>query len=142
MVAVARALAAWIRRNADRVTFNSNPGWGSVIPEFRVGADIVRGPFRLWSEGIISITFQYMVDRPVFGAAAKREELRRRLNAIDGIVLGEDAIAKRPTIRLDVLAAGNGLDRFLGVMDWFVAELRRAAPSAPAAPVEAERLPQ
>ncbi len=128
VVEAARKLISWINRNADRVDFNSNPRWGSMMPEFQVGTVTVPGPFRIWTDGAINFTFQYLVGRPIFGEISRREELRRRLNEIDGIALGEDTISKRPQLRLAVLTVPDAMDSFLGVMDWFVAELRRVSP--------------
>jgi len=119
IVEIARLLIAWINRNADRVEFNDNPRWASMMPQFEVagGLVLVPGPFRLWSDGMLNLTFQYMLDRPVFGDAGRREEMRRRLNLIPGIALKEDATRKRPTIQLAALAPASSLDAFLAVMD-------------------------
>jgi len=124
IVEVAQLLVAWIRRNATLVDFNDNPRWASMMPQFEVAGSLVPGPFRLWSDGMLNLTFQYMLDRPVFGDAGRREEMRRRLNLIPGIALKEDAVSKRPTIQLAVLASASSMDAFLAVMDWFVTELR------------------
>jgi len=125
IVAVANSLIAWIDRNATRIEFNDNPRWASMMPQFDIAGSLVPGPFRLWSDGMINLTFQYMLDRPVFGDAHRREEMRRRLNLIPGVTLREDAITKRPTVQLAILAAAGALNAFLAVMDWFVAELKQ-----------------
>jgi len=117
IVEIARLLIAWINRNADRVEFNDNPRWASMMLQFEVAGGLVPGPFRLWSDGMLNLTFQYMLDRPVFGDAGRREEMRRRLNLIPGIALKEDATRKRPTIQLAALAPAGSLDAFLAVMD-------------------------
>jgi len=129
IIEVARSLIAWIKRNADRVEFNDNPRWASMMPQFEVAGGLVPGPFRLWSDGMLNLTFQYMLDRPVFDDAARREEMRRRLNLIPGIALKEDAIRKRPTIQLTALTPAGSLDAFLAVMDWFVTELKQSGRS-------------
>jgi hypothetical protein len=62
---------------------------------------------------------------PAFAAAAARQELMDRLNAIPGVTVRPDAIEKQSTIRLASLSADQGAG-FLKVMDWVVEMLREA----------------
>ncbi|WP_375459735.1 hypothetical protein [uncultured Enterovirga sp.] len=124
----ARRLLAWARERADRVEFNTNPRFGSFTPVLVRGGISLAGPFRIWTDGLLSISFEYMLTRPVFSDRALREELRRRLNEVPGIDIPESAIDKRPSIRLSALAKADGSGALLEVMDWFAATYRGEEP--------------
>ena len=55
---------------------------------------------------------------------AKRLDLRDRLNKIPGVEIPADAITRRPTIPLAVLTNDAALKAFLGVLDWYIAEVK------------------
>jgi len=76
----------------------------------------------LWTYGTVEVPFPWM--KKPFDAPAKRQELRERLNAIDGVTLPNDAIYKRPGIPIVTFSNEEGLKRFLDVTDWCVHELR------------------
>jgi len=50
----------------------------------------------VWTNGYVEIQFQYMKKSPPFDQAASRDELRKRLNALDGVSLDDDTIDRRP----------------------------------------------
>ena len=49
-------------------------------------------------------------------------EFLGRLNAI-GFELADTALTKRPSVQAEVWTAKGRVEAFLGVMDWFVAQL-------------------
>ena len=130
-LAASRAIINWIKRRADRVAFNSNPGWGWIGAVFeKDGFEI--SLLRLHSDGSVAVYFEYMLGKPVFDDLARRQKLLDKLNAVPGIRLPPDAVSKRKTIPLAGFTPDATAD-FLAAMDWFVEELRNAAPSSGAA---------
>jgi hypothetical protein len=81
-------------------------------------------PISLWTSGKAEIGFQ-TIQKPPFDDRAKRAELARRLNQIDGITIPPDALDLRPSIPLQRLTTDEVLAGLFGVMNWFVAQLRR-----------------
>ena len=120
---VADAIFAWCRDRADEVRFTDRQDWGWFTPVFRRdGADYV--PFRVWTDGSIAITFQYLLETPLYGPDAPRRALFDRLNALPGVKLPDSALTRRKHVPLQVLAEGAALAAFLAVMDGFVASLQ------------------
>ena len=121
-VPAATAVMDWIRRRADRVQFNSNPVWGWMGAVF-VKDDVEIPLVRAHVDGSVAVYFEYMLGKPVFDDLARRQDLLDRLNAVPGIRLPPDAISKRKGVPLAALTV-ESIMAFLGVLDWFVAELR------------------
>jgi hypothetical protein len=119
----AQKIIEWIKKTAE-VWYGRGSKDGSV--GLIVTTDgLMYSPLFLWTYGRIEVAFQYL-KRP-FDDATKREELRKRLNEIEGINISEDAIYRRPSIQIKTLSNDEEkLRRFLEVMDWCVRELRSA----------------
>jgi hypothetical protein len=47
-------------------------------------------------------------------------------NSIPGVKIPADAISRRPSIPLEVLTDDVALKAFLGVLDWYIAEVKAA----------------
>ncbi len=115
----------WIKANTDEVWYGRGGKDGSIA--LIVTANGLRSrPLFLWTYyGTVEVAFPYM--RKPFDNPSKREELRERLNEIDGVSLPEGAIdKKRPGIPIVTFSNEEALKCFLGVMDWCVRELRSA----------------
>lgn len=80
-------------------------------------------PVVLWASGKVEVTFQWIM-RPPFDDEAKRRELLRRLNEIEGVNFAENAISRRPKIPLSVLSDDARMKKFLGALDWFASQVR------------------
>jgi hypothetical protein len=80
-------------------------------------------PMQFSTNGRVSLNFEYCI-KPPFDDEARRREWLRRLNAVEGVTLPEDAIDRYPSIPMTMLSDEIRLKTFLGAMDWFVAELR------------------
>lgn len=117
----ARKIMEWINSNTDKSWYGRGSKDGS-IGLIVVANGLRSSPLFLWTYGTVEVAFPYM--KKPFDDAAKREELRRRLNDIDGLSLPADAISKRPGITIAMFSDGERLTRFLDVMDWCVRELR------------------
>lgn len=126
---VAHRLADWIERRSDTVEFGQNPDWGTMSAVFRADGGVPVQPIRLWSDGTLAVQFQYLLDRPIFGALEARQAFLDRLNAVPGVRLPASAVTKRPSVRLQALAEAGGADALLAALDWLVGQLR-GAPNA------------
>jgi hypothetical protein len=113
----------WINAKPDKVWYGRGSKDGSI--GLLVTANGARStPILLWTYGTVEVPFPYM--KKPFDAPAKREELRQRLNEIDGVNLPKDAICKRPGIPIVTFSNDEALKRFLDIMDWCIRELRSA----------------
>jgi hypothetical protein len=114
---------------ARRPLDQPNQVWAADVTDGSVGSTVsVNGsqshPIALYSYyGQVEIRFQYM--RKPFDNPAKREELREKLNHIEGVNLPSGR--QRPGIPIATFSNDEEkLTRFLEVMDWCIAELRSA----------------
>ncbi|RSN51508.1 GmrSD restriction endonuclease domain-containing protein [Actinomadura sp. WAC 06369] len=77
----------------------------------------------------VEVVFQHLAKRAPFDDVARREELRARLNAIDGVDLPADRLAGRPGFSLAALG-GDGEKRLVEALDWFMDQVGTARPQA------------
>jgi alkylated DNA nucleotide flippase Atl1 len=69
--------------------------------------------------GRIEVVFQYLLDRQPFGDTELRQELRARLNRLDGVSIPSGKIGLRPSFDLSVLAIGENAELLKEAFDWF-----------------------
>ena len=122
---VARRLLEWAVANVTRVLWGRGIRSGSFVPVLdhrEKGYSI----FAVWTYGTVEITFQYYQSWPPFDVEEKRRELLGRLNAIEGVSIPEDAVARRPSIPLAVFADETRLANFLRVYEWILQEAQAA----------------
>ncbi len=126
---VVRAVADWVVGQPDlRLGFGhgTTREWGSmqVVPDDARNVS----PFIFWTSGGIEIAFQYMITShwAPFDEESGRRELQRRLNAIPGVDVPDERLARRPSISMGVVA--SHLSKFLDVMRWTF-DQARAAPT-------------
>lgn len=74
--------------------------------------------------GRVYIYFATYQRRAVFESVEKRDELRLKLNEIDGVDITPDRLAAYPTIELSVLVGPGNTAAFLQVYEWFLGELK------------------
>jgi hypothetical protein len=119
----ARTILAWAKEAQLRLWSGKGNNYGSFFPML----DFKREPHwtvSVWTYGRVEIPFQWMVPRKPFGDQARRLELRNRLNKIPGIEIAADAITRRPTIPLVAFTNPTVLQEFLGVLDWYIVEVK------------------
>jgi hypothetical protein len=80
----------------------------------------------VWTYASVEVQFQALKTRPPFNNEAKRLELLKRLNAIPGVSIPSEAIARRPSIQLSQLKDPDSLKLFLDAMDWAIQECTSA----------------
>jgi hypothetical protein len=121
----ARAILAWAQKSVPRIWWGKGNKDGSFYPmlDYKGGKHFVTS---VWTYGRVEIPFQWMLTRKPFDAESKRLELLDRLNKIPGVEIAADAITRRPTIPLAVLTDDTALKAFLGVLDWYIAEVKVA----------------
>jgi hypothetical protein len=127
VVAVARALLAWATQAQLRTVWGRGNQDGSFFPMLDHGGGGGR-LFSVWTYGRVEVQFQYLQATPPFESEALRLELRERLNAIPGVVIPPDGIARRPSLPLATLIDAASLARFLQTFDWVLAQVREDEP--------------
>jgi hypothetical protein len=122
---VARTILAWAKKSVPRIWWGKGSKDGSFFPmlDYKGNSHWV---VSVWTYGRVEIPFQWLVPRKPFGDAAKRLELRDRLNRIPGIEIPADAITRRPTIPLAAFTDPAALKEFLSVLDWYISEVKAA----------------
>ncbi len=77
-----------------------------------------------YTSGELEINFQHYAKKDVLKSEKMRNEILSRFNAIDGVAIPADAIARRPSVPFDVLSKGNRMESALRVFDWLVEQIR------------------
>jgi len=122
-VLVAQQILDWARPRVTRVWWGEGSRNGSFVPVVN-HKDVDHQLFAVWTSGGIEIYFYWYQYKEPFASEDRRRELMRRLNAIEGVSLPEDAIARRPSIDLDTLAQDDRLNQLLKVFEWVIDEIR------------------
>lgn len=126
-VAVARALQEWGAKNMTEFWWGKGRRDGSFAPVL-IWNEVDYYPFFVWTSGVADIQFQWLQYRPPFDSTEKRKELLDRLNMIPGVMLPEDSLTRRPSFPLTALLPAESLAKFIGVMDWVIAEIKGMIP--------------
>jgi hypothetical protein len=114
----ARAILDWARARGAKVRWGRGAKDGSFTP-FLVHDGRDYPPVAVYTYGRVEVQFQHLMARPPFDRPEMREALRDRLNGAPGVAVPEDALARRPSIELSVLAADDAtLQGFLAALDW------------------------
>ena len=122
-VQVAQQILDWVRPRVTRVWWGEGVRNGSFVPVLTHN-EVDHQLFAVWTNGGVEIYFYWYQYKAPFDSEQKRRELMRRLNAIEGVSLPEDAIDRRPSIPLNDLAPGDTLDEFFEVFEWFIDEVK------------------
>jgi hypothetical protein len=118
----AEKILAWAKTRELRLWWGRGRQAGSFFPLVD-HHEVTHWVVSVWTYGRVEIQFQQM-DKPPFGEEAKREELLRRLNMIQGINIPADKITKRPSIQLSLMKDDVIMKQFLETLDWVVEEIR------------------
>jgi len=112
-VALARGLHAWLEEQFDEVF----PTVNAFAPMLN---DKSRNQFflKVMYTGAVEIWFVHLAKKRPFADVELREELRRRLNAIEGVDIAEDRIGGKPKFPLSALRSPDALARFKEVLLW------------------------
>ena len=121
---VARQILDWAEDRHLRIWWGEGATMGSFLPVLDYN-DLSYQFLSVWTRGSAEVQFQYIVNKFPFDGEAKRLELLDRINAIPGIALPHDSIARRPSFALAALKDQEYLDEFLGILDWFIDEIKQ-----------------
>jgi len=121
--AVARELLEWARVQLPRFTWGKGKVDGSFIPVLDYEGRAYY-PLGVYTDGRLEIQFQWLT-APPFDDLELRREFLGRLNEIPGVSFPEDAITRRPRIKLSLLAADPAaLESLKAALDWFCETVR------------------
>lgn len=81
-------------------------------------------PLVLYPTGWVEVVFQYLSTRAPFEDIALRDELRQRLNAIDGIEIPTARLALRPNIPTEIFTRPGALESIANTLSWFIEKAR------------------
>ena len=122
---IARQVLDWAKTHAARISRGEGKKDGSFAPIYQP-ADRTHQLFAVWTNGNIQLYFFWYTYKPPFDTEEKRLELLRKLNAIEGIHIPEDRIAKAPSVKLADLAAPGRVDEFLRIYEWMIKEIAKS----------------
>ncbi len=90
--------------------------------------DGIFGAYTGYENGYVQIPFMEMKQKPSppFDSETMREELRQRLDKIQGADMPRESIEKHPSFPLEALEAAPAMERFLEVFDWVYREMRKS----------------
>jgi hypothetical protein len=125
VAAVARSILEWARSSVTRVWWGEGSRSGSFVPILSHG-DRDHQLFAVWTYGTVEIYFYWYQYKAPFDSEEKRRELLSRLNAIPGVSLPDDAIARRPGIPLSTFEDESALGQLLETFDWVIQEIGAA----------------
>lgn len=120
--AVAQRMLEWSEARATRIYWGKGGRDGGFVPVVRRNG-IDYQLFVVYTYGSIEVYFQYYVAKPPFDNEERRRDLQQRLNKVPGVSIPNDALMRRPTIRLKEIAEKKSVDQLLGVFDWFIEQL-------------------
>ena len=124
--ATCRELLAWGRANDLKIRWGSGSQDGSLF----LLLELPTSTYYLvsaWTYGRVEIQFKMLSSQPPFDNVEKRLELLRRLNQIHGVIMGAEAIERRPSIPLEILATADAVQELCVVMTWVIEEAKRVA---------------
>ena len=120
---VARKIIDWTNRRGLNPIWNSAIKIGSSTPTLtHKGTE--HPLLMIDSFGRFETYFAPLKKSRPFEQDSKREELRRRLNAIPNVDLPEDAIDKRYMRKLALFESAASTDALLYTMDWVIEEIK------------------
>jgi hypothetical protein len=126
---VAQGIFDWFDHRGDlKAAYGTGKKDGSFQAGLYVG-DSYPFPFALYTYGSLEIQFQWIRRRPPFDNEKLRDELRSRLNQIEGVELAPDTIERRPAISLETLAEADKLRQALDAFDWAYERFSESAAS-------------
>jgi len=121
---VARKILEWSKKNMTRIWWGKGKTMGSFVPVLEHNG-VSHQLFAVYTTGPTEIYFQWYQVKEPFDSEEKRLELLNKLNSIPKVSIPKEAITKRPSILLKVLAENENADEFIEIFDWVVNEIIR-----------------
>lgn len=114
---VAARILEWGERKGLRFWWGQGIQYGSFFPLLDHNGKSY-WTVSVWTYGSIEVQFQMMKTMPPFDDESRRKQLLGMLNAIPGVNMPEDAITRRPSIKLTTLEDGVAYEQFEAALDW------------------------
>jgi len=115
---LAKEIYEWIGKRTSKV-FMTADGFANLLNRKNYQHYL----FKLNKRGGLQIWFQYMSQRPPFGNEDLRNQLRKRLNEIDGVDISEEKLKGKPSFPIAVLEAEAGFSKFKDAIEWAIQEI-------------------
>ncbi|HEY0016519.1 MAG TPA: hypothetical protein VGC13_09385 [Longimicrobium sp.] len=125
-VEVADRILEWARERMPDFWYGRGTMDGSIIPRLYVNGRRYLF-FTLYSYGSIELAPQWMKPMPGFETDERRREFLERINAIPGVSVPVDAIARRPSSQMLLLQSDEARRAFFDVMEWAISVSREGA---------------
>ena len=121
-VASARLIVSWIDQHAATGSIWGHGKVDGSVTGYLKANGLKLYPITIMTSGKLYVGFRDCM-KPPFDDLAKRREFLEKLNAIPGVKIPDESIARQPPISLDILAVQGRTDLLLNVLDWFVKEV-------------------
>lgn len=126
-LAATKRVLGWARQKDCRLWWGkgtSDDGSCYLMLDYGGVAHYLCGVRTGYRKPYIQLTFRDMKVRPPFDDEAKREELRQRLNTIQGVSIPADALARYPSLALSALTSDGSLKCFLSSLEWVMDQVK------------------
>ncbi len=121
-VRVAETLTEWLENNFSRVDWRIGKRGGQLLAVIQHNG-VECSDIRVEANGYVRIRFRRLKAKEAFCNEAKRLELLRRLNVVDGVELPVDSINGGPKFPLSALNTEQSFSQFLDTLKWFQQEI-------------------
>ena len=121
--AVAKEILEWSNSWCDRMYWGEGKQMGSYVPVIDQGQESYF-PITVWTYGSVELVFQWLAYREKFKDEEMRRELLARFNRVEGANIPEDAIERRPSIPLTLLAKPENMKLFKDAVQWAIDVIR------------------
>jgi hypothetical protein len=120
-----REIFYWSRERFTSFTWGRGQLDGSVRPLLNVDG-VGHSAFVLgtWAGGVIEVQFHHLAYRARFEDERVRDELRSRLNAIEGVDIASDTLRRRPSFPIRLLRDTKQRQLFYDAIEWFLETAR------------------
>lgn len=127
----ARRVLDWAKQNTTEVWWGRGTEHASFVPVLVHGGQRYQA-FALFtgasgSSPYIDLYFYFWARKAPFDDPEMRRKVVRQLNEIPGLSFPDDAADRRPNFPLEKLTNEDALARFLKVMDFYLAEVRKTS---------------
>jgi hypothetical protein len=126
-VEVMRELLSWSGERFTSLAWGGGELDGSVRPVLNVdGVDHSAFALATWAGGVIQVQFHHLAYRARFEDERVRDDLRSRLNAIEGVDIASDTLRRRPSFSIRLLRDTQQRQLFYDAVEWFLDTARSA----------------
>ena len=121
LVDIAKNVNRWIGPLVDEITWGQ--ATGRMVPTIHENGNRYQ-LFVIRADGMMVVRFAYLRLKPPFDAEPVMNEFLDRINEVPGLSFGVEALAKKPTFPLQVLASPGALDKFKQAIEWMIEKIR------------------